>query len=161
MFCRTVMCRLFDSGLPARGAISYGALHVEPGNSILCGPALVDAYDTAETQEWIGMTICDSLASQVDSVVDSFSHAVLAEVVLTERRWNLLRPRWDIVRYDVPFKGGPKPSWVVCWNTAWNAGAPVIDDLFEDQLTGRGDVDIKYRNTLAYLKWYHSLRAKA
>lgn len=160
MFCRTLMCQLFESCIPARGAISYGALHVEPGNSILCGPALVDAYETGEAQEWIGMTICDALASQVDSVVDSFSRADLSKAVIAESRWNLLRPQWDIVRYDVPFKGGAKPSWVVCWNTAWNAGALVIDDFFEDQLTGREDVDIKYRNTLVYLNWYHSLPNK-
>src|ERR1017187_179056 len=70
---RILMMKLFEFHLSARGAIAFGEFHADARNSIFCGKALVESYEVAESQEWIGMSICDSLEAHVDSLMASFS----------------------------------------------------------------------------------------
>lgn len=156
---RVLMMKLFEFHLPARGAISFGEFHAEARNSIYCGKALVESYELAESQDWIGMSICDSLETHVDALLASFSIENYCRGVLAGEVWRTVRPDWDVIRYQVPLKQGPQERWTVNWSSAWNFGGPVRDDFFAEQMTGKETVDQKYKNTLAYLQWIHTLRA--
>lgn len=152
--CRILMLTMFECGLPARGAAGYGEFHADTTNSIFCGKALVEAYEVAESQEWIGLSICNSLEKHVSALVNSFSFEEFTKAALSHD-WSMIRPDWEVIRYDVPSKTGLVSRWVVNWATAWNAGGPVRDDFFEEQLTGNRSADVKYENTLRYLQWFH------
>jgi hypothetical protein len=121
------------------------------------GKALVEAYEVAESQEWIGMSICDSLDAYVDALASSFSVERYASGMSGET-WRTVRPDWDVIRYQVPFNQGLKERWTVNWSSAWNFGGPVCKDFFAHQITGRTDVDLKYQNTLKYLQWLNERR---
>jgi hypothetical protein len=148
------MFKLFEFGLPARGAAGFGEFHADTTNSIFCGKALVEAHEVAESQEWVGLSICNSLEKYVSALVDSFSVKEFSRGVFGGD-WSMIRPDWEVIRYDVPSKTGPVSRWVVNWSTAWNAGGPVRDDFFQEQLTGNPAVKFKYENTLRYLQWFH------
>ena len=157
---RILMLKLFEFQLPARGAISFGEFFADQRNSIFCGKALVEAYEVAEAQEWIGMSICDSLEGHMDALLASFSFESLANACLTGKGWNVVRPDWDVIRYEVPCKQGPQCRWTVNWLSAWNAGGPISNDFFAANMTGEEAIDRKYRNTLAYMQWFHTRRAE-
>jgi len=42
---------------PLRGAIGFGQLYVDKANNIFLGPGLIDAYEWAERQKWIGLVV--------------------------------------------------------------------------------------------------------
>lgn len=48
--------RLYGSLIPVRGCLAYGDLYSGPDNELF-GPALIDAYEEAEAQDWIGFII--------------------------------------------------------------------------------------------------------
>jgi hypothetical protein len=51
--------------IPARGAISYGAMYSDPVHSLFFGQGLIDAYDYAEAQNWIGFILTPSAAGRL------------------------------------------------------------------------------------------------
>ena len=148
---RIVMLRLFERMLPARAAIAYGEFHADVENSIFCGRALVEAYEASENQDWIGVVLCSSIEEIAQEYEKTFS------VREGLQHPSLARPGWDFVRYKVPFKNGVRPSFVINWGSAFNAGGPVRDDFFKDVLTGIKSVDRKYENTLSFLRWLNRM----
>ena len=156
LICRTLMLTLFKETLPARGAAAFGEFYVDRASGIYIGKALAEAYTLAETQEWIGFSISDSLAESIKTLVESSSPERWAEHVMNHNRSDLLRPQWDVLLYDVPMKKGEQRRWVVNWVSAWNAGGPVRDDFFDDILTDEPQIDQKYQNTLKFMKQFGS-----
>lgn len=57
---RWFLVELLHAGLPATGAISYGELYADRGNSIFFGVGLIDAVKCCEIQDWIGLVISES-----------------------------------------------------------------------------------------------------
>lgn len=149
---RVLLMRLFESGLPARGALCLGELYADRHNGLYCGKGLVEAVQVAESQEWIGAVIADSLSEPVADLVASFDPAKWVNTANATDDFTAARPCWDVVEYDVPFKRGPRRAWIVNWASAWNAGGPVRDDFFAGRLVGDPAIDIKYHNTLQYLR---------
>jgi hypothetical protein len=43
--------------IPVRGAITHGALYSQSSENIFVGPALIDAYNYAEKQAWLGFIL--------------------------------------------------------------------------------------------------------
>ena len=148
---RTVLLKLFEFTLPARGALAYGEFYADATNGIFVGRGLVEAYETADSQEWIGAVITPSLETSVEELERGFSMDRLKEDI-----W-LARPRWDYLAYDVPFKLGVRRAYVVNWASAWNYGGPIRDDYFDNVKVGQPSVDVKYDNTLAFLKSWPKL----
>lgn len=143
---RIVMVSLFEQMLHARAAIALGQFHADPENSIYCGKALIEAYEMAESQDWIGAVLCPSLEEVAQHYEETFTAQEYA------KQPSLARPGWDFGRYDVPFKSGARSAWVINWGSAFNFGGPVIDDFFKPVLTGTKSVDRKYENTLLFLQ---------
>jgi len=152
---RILLKRQFELVLPVRGAVTWGEFYVDRENSIYCGKALVEAIEVAESQEWIGAVVCEPLDATIVGMVGSFNAKDYTESYMSKNGSQFLRPKWDIVEYDVPFKSKPKRRWIVNWASDWNAGGPVRDDFFSDVITGEPQVDLKYDNTLQFLKTWH------
>jgi len=142
LFGRILLMRLFEEGLPARAAIDYGPFHADREAGIYVGRGLVDAYECAESQEWIGGMIAPSLSEHVDALLANHDPV----------KTRALRPGWDLIRYDVPLKRGQMAAYAINWVTAWNHGGAVRDDFFGSVLTGDPRVDVKYSNTLAFMQ---------
>ena len=142
---RTVLDKLLEYGLPVRGAISYGEFYVDAANGIYVGRALVEAYGAAETQEWIGVVVAPTLGDDIAAMEQAFSMALWRE-----NRW-LVRPDWDYVMLDVPFKKGSKRMYVVNWATSPNASKFATSELFTVGTRSTPHVALKYTNTLRFL----------
>lgn len=146
LLSRVAAMRFFESRLPIRGAIAYGELHADRDAQIYCGSGLIEAYETAESQDWLGVTVAPSAEGLVDARVVQFD---------PDHPHDGIRPGWDILRWDVPFKSGARSAWTVNWASAWNYGGHVRNDFFEARMTGDPSVDGKYERTLEFLQtWY-------
>lgn len=54
--CRAFFQRMLLRRIPLRGSLTVGKFYVE-SDAILIGPALVEAYDYAERQDWLGFVL--------------------------------------------------------------------------------------------------------
>jgi hypothetical protein len=54
--CRFFFHNMVKERIPLRGSLTVGDLYVE-SDDVLIGPALVDAYDYAERQDWLGFVL--------------------------------------------------------------------------------------------------------
>ncbi|MDP1571494.1 MAG: hypothetical protein Q8L86_15985 [Vicinamibacterales bacterium] len=66
--------RLFFQGLlakriPVRGALTYGKLYSRVDKNIFVGPALIDAYQYGECQNWVGFILTPSVHSRCRGTV--------------------------------------------------------------------------------------------
>lgn len=70
-------------GIPLQGALGFGEFYGDQNRSIYLGQALIDAYNYAETQDWIGFIITPSTVKELDdsknvpSRVNYFEHDVI------------------------------------------------------------------------------------
>ena len=51
--------------IPVRGAISYGAMYADPVHSLFFGQPLIETYDYAEAQNWIGFILTPSVVGRL------------------------------------------------------------------------------------------------
>lgn len=82
-FCWSVMPKSW----PLRGAIGFGQLYADKSNNVFLGSGLIDAYQYAEKQNWIGV------------IVTSKANSRLCELGVELQR----RPTM-FTEYDVPVK---------------------------------------------------------
>jgi hypothetical protein len=142
---RTVIDKLLEYELPARGALGFGELYVDAANGIYVGQGLVEVYEFAESQEWLGVVAAPSLTSDLSEMHEGF----------TMEKWRqgkwLARADWDYLPYAVPFKKGPQRMYAVNWATTPNARHLEGSNLFRRGVAGPPQVAVKYTNTLAFL----------
>jgi hypothetical protein len=170
---RTVLDELLQHNLASRGAISFGDFHANPADEIYVGRALVEAYEWAESQDWIGVVVAPSLAMDVRAL----------EVASRSIEWATDRgvalAHWDFVSWDVPFKSrslacgsllcrawrftglavhcrhewlGRQRLYVVNWTTTPRAREFPASELAAAGLREPPEVARKYKNTLTFLK---------
>jgi len=78
---------------PLRGAIGFGQLYVDKANNIFLGPGLIDAYERAERQNWIGLVVTPK-----------------ANARFCELGGDLKRRPSRLKEHDVPMKGNKTKS---------------------------------------------------
>ncbi len=61
-FFQKIVCK----GMPLRGALAFGEFYGEQHDSIYLGQALIEAYQYAENQDWIGFIITPSVVKELD-----------------------------------------------------------------------------------------------
>jgi len=59
---------LICSDIPVRGALSCDDFYADRNNNLYYGPALVEAYEYAEAQDWIGFLLSPSSVLQLDNL---------------------------------------------------------------------------------------------
>jgi hypothetical protein len=65
---RWFMFFLLKAEIPLRGAIAYGEFYADESEQIFFGKALVEAYEYAEQQNWIGLILVPSTIQRLDSI---------------------------------------------------------------------------------------------
>lgn len=105
---RTILFKLLDNNLPSRGALAFGEFHAEPADDIYVGRALVEAYDYAERQDWIGTLVAPSLSSDVEAL-----ERASANVEWCNNR-GIAVPGFDYLLFDVPVKND-SPDCTSLW----------------------------------------------
>jgi hypothetical protein len=173
---RSVLDKLLEYGLPARGAVSFGEFYAAPVDGVYVGRALVEAYEWAESQDWIGAVVAPSLAADVEVMQQA--------AVDSEWRSNrgMALPGWDYVLWDVPFKKardcgrlwcrirrsltrfnlleshcrhewlGTERLYALNWATSPHASRFAQSQITNDGLRAGPEVARKYRNTLLFLE---------
>ncbi|OHB66116.1 MAG: hypothetical protein A2Y76_03600 [Planctomycetes bacterium RBG_13_60_9] len=64
--CRWFMTALIWGNIPVRGSISCGHFYSDEANGTYFGPALIEAYEWAESQDWIGLLLCPSCIARLE-----------------------------------------------------------------------------------------------
>ncbi len=82
---RWIMNLNLSHDIPMRGALSCGAIYVVEADNIYIGTPLIEAYEQAENQNWIGFLLCYSAAQQLKKFDLSPSK------LLNYRRWQIPR----------------------------------------------------------------------
>jgi hypothetical protein len=70
-------------GIPLRGALSCGALYIVEEDNICIGIPVIEAYEQAENQNWIGLILCNSAVQRLKDFNLSPSK------MLNYRRWQI------------------------------------------------------------------------
>jgi hypothetical protein len=66
--CRSFFHRMILKRIPLRGSLTVGNLYVE-SDDVLIGPALIEAYDYAEHQDWLGFVLTPNARDKLRSHV--------------------------------------------------------------------------------------------
>ena len=130
------MQALLGAGFPVRGGIAYGEVYVNPSLNVFLGKGLTSAYELEQKQNWIGVSIDES----VIGVCSLLARELESDSLLRNVLW----------KYDVPFKNGQQEKMhTINWrfNLIVERGTR---SLFK--LTGDKNIDVKIDNTLEYAK---------
>jgi hypothetical protein len=173
---RTLLDKLLEYSLPCRGALSFGEFHADPSDGIYVGSALVEAYEYAESQDWIGAVVAPSLHHDVDAMQRT------STMVEWPKARSTAVPQWDYRLWDVPLKRlsddctnllcgttrrllrrtpiamhckhewrGVQRLYVLNWATSPHASRFAQSQLVVTGLCASQDVARKYKNTLSFL----------
>ena len=149
--CRWFAFLLLLKGVPARGAITRGELYADERARVYIGPALVEAYECGENQDWIGFVLTPAAAQQLAAL----------KLPVDEQR--------DYRRYAIPFKQPPESAndYAACVIGNWNRILPdrrnQSIELLEEMLGRQSDARVrrKYENTLEFLRTHEPPAAAA
>jgi hypothetical protein len=151
-FARQLHTTCFLNGIPLRGALAYGECYTDEERSIYFGRALLEAMALEKAQEWIGCAICDSACA----VVQEYFRERHRRGGPLDWKMTLFGPmsQHSVHAYPVPLKGrDPENRLVINWAGAIIGRVNIHEHLFDKVLTGNPSIDVKYKNTLAYLVW--------
>ena len=130
-YARSMIAQRF----PVRGGIAYGEMFVDLNNRIFVGSALTEAYDIERKQEWMGITIDQSLVARYPNLFSGRkNHGEFLKCLF--------------VPYLVPMKSGNlTEEYTINWR--WNLVVEKgIQSLFAQPTDWK--VKIKIDNTLKY-----------
>lgn len=68
MVARWFTYKLIVARIPVRGALSCGEFYADDKHSLFFGPALIEAYDYGEAQDWLGFMLTPSAVLQLDKL---------------------------------------------------------------------------------------------
>lgn len=147
---------LFKDGLakcvPLRGAIAFGDFRYDLDLNLFAGPALIDAYQTGERAQWLGVAVTDEVASRYLAQVEP-------RLGIRTEAGELLLRRWDVPLYN----GTSEARWVLNWPAIYyhnfTAGAAVtLEQWYAAFLRMFGPFDAlpadaraKHHNTVAFV----------
>lgn len=137
--------------MPLRGALGIGALYADNENGIFLGPGLIDAYQYAEKQDWIGLVITPTARSKLQKI-------------------DLCPPdRGKYVEYDVPIKTGKVEKLFAYKLEMIISGENILlKDILQMQAEAKlryleeyeTKYKTKYENTINFIKTFTSKRSK-
>src|SRR5262249_47271942 len=119
-------------GVPLRVGVAFGQLYADTRGSILVGPALVEAYEIEESQEWIGCGAGRSCCAQA------------------------LEP---LVEYEVPVKAGKAAvpyalDWTIIGRVGASSKTPWNPEVLLRPLADAAPekAKVKYQHTLEFAR---------
>lgn len=131
---------LINSSIPVRGAISFGEFYVDKSNSLYFGPALIEAYEYGEAQDWIGFLLCPSASKQMKVI------ELPADQRINYAYWNIPFKKRD---YDLTSR---LPAYIVGDSVKINGKNVCLEKLKEMKNSQSDDRIIKkYDNTIDFI----------
>lgn len=174
IFFRVMFLRNKTPKFPMRGCLHVGQFYVEEEDGIFFGPALIDAYEWAEGQNWIGFVLSKKAREKLETY--------------ESEGFKLNNDQW-FLEYEVPYKKEPKrlltymvnpldkndDAIKLHQNRLWSAleemestarlmflkenGNEIID---LEKCPKYGKISTKYKNTRKFLLYaYPALKEKA
>ena len=152
--CSRFMQRMFENGLPLRGAISAGEFFIK--DHCFVGKPITDCHELAARTEWAGCTIVRGAQEELEK---------------TNPDWETILEQ-DCVPYRVPFKedqlanAKTTPSLVLKWHHfgAWHPNGPMPDirenvhrSFKAHEKAFPENAALKARNTIAFLEFVSTL----
>ena len=129
--------QLIYKRIPVRGSISFGKMYINEDDKIFIGPALVEAYEYGEDQNWINISITPSAKIEIiKSGLNPLHHNFTSEE-------SCFRKLNSANTYAYTFcRGGS------------NSDSPLIPVLEEMSCNLSAVVKSKYNNTIELIKKY-------
>ena len=132
---------LIRRSIPFRGALACDEFYADPSARLYFGPALLDAYEYGEDQDWIGFILCPSAVQQLETV------------------GLRIEERLNYTMYDVPFKRRSAKSQTkvaACILGEWikPSGKNIIPDILSEMASQHSSNRIikKYSRSIEFLK---------
>jgi len=159
--CSSLMQKMFNRGLPLRGAISEGSFYIE--DHCFVGKAITDCHKLQQQQEWAGCVI-DPRAWTRFRMIDPRTAPPFKSIM-----------EWVCVQYPVPLKTESKASepdhcsdhQVIKWfpihrGNDYIAPNPSLADLVKSAFTAHGKTlspkeSKKVDNTITELEYFESI----
>jgi len=139
VFVLRAMQVMIASNLPVRGAAAFGEMFVDLDRRLFLGRALTTAYDPEQRQDWIGVTVDESVPSAFPSICAGKNAPILEAL---------------FPKYEVPLKSGTASSFRTVnwrWNLVVEKGIRSLFHLPSDWAERR-----KVLNTLEYARFVRS-----
>ena len=129
---------MITSAIPLRGAITIGDLYYDKNSNIFLGEALVNAYQEAENQNWIGLILTEKIESELSKrgLFYYCREYEPAEVEYKEKTKYLYKKRYAVVF-----------SRIIVVNNEVHA-IEVIKKMSENIV--EHDIKRKYQNTMKF-----------
>lgn len=131
-------CLVGEPFIPIRGAIACDEFYVDSLRNIYFGKALVEAYEWAESQDWIGLVLTKSALTKI-------------------REFDLDPSRHQFCLIDIPINKKHSVKDLESKSFAYNFHAEMINPanlinvlIFQEESVSV-DIRPKYRNTIDYL----------
>lgn len=152
-----------NNGMPLRGVVTYGELfsgRIEPTNDIpvdflfdayvLCGRALVEAYELEGQMEWSGAILTPKAWAKVEKAFKEGKHMLSWDI---KSSTDLFNHYPYLLWYDVPFKKGKKKAIAYNWN--YKPYLAMSEEKIRKAFMGRSDLNdatvaLKCGNTLEF-----------
>lgn len=128
--------KLILHNIPVRGAITHGALYSQSSENIFVGPALIDAYNYAEKQAWLGFILTPNVFKRLENTPLSLEKGLHYRPV-TEPGIICYEPSTPV--YAFAFNNG-----------SVNGNNPYLARLEGMKMTAPADAKAKYERTIAF-----------
>mgnify|MGYP005725065419 CR=1 FL=1 len=138
--------RLFFQGLilnkiPVRGALTHGALYSRSAKNIFVGPALVDAYNYAEQQNWLGFILTPTVVERLKN----------SSIPINQRAFYRLVTEPGIIKQEPT-----QPVYAYAFNNGEiNGKSPYLNALRSMRDLAPESAKIKYENTIKFAQQHH------
>jgi hypothetical protein len=128
------------NGIPVRGAITHGGLYSQSSKNIFVGPALIEAYLYAESQNWLGFVLTPSVFGRLkDSSIPLHERAHYRELVDPTFMKSML----------------PGPLYAFAFNNSTlNGHNPYVTALQKMMALAPDKDKLKYDNSIAFANKY-------
>jgi len=132
--------------IPVRGSITHGSLYSQSLKNIFVGPALIDAYHYAESQNWIGFILTPSV----------FNRLKASSIPLHERAHYREVAHTDIMKSEeITKKNLVGPIHAFAFNNATlNGKNPYVDALQQMKMLAPEKDKPKYEKTIKFANRY-------
>ncbi len=114
-FCSQVFAHTFQLNVPLSGAVVHGEFWFNFEHNLFSGPALVNAYRSADQPQWLGVTVDETVSTNMTPFLNPSS---------------LLPPicEWDLkVKNETRLKRLKVLDWVTSIKGSFRVGEPLDD----------------------------------
>jgi hypothetical protein len=143
LFARYFIYFILNDKIPLRGSLSFGHFYADETNDMYFGPALIEAYQFGEDQDWIGFILCPSSVKHLKDI------GLPAKERLNYRFHNI---PW---KNATPSSRAELPAYLIGEHRKLNNRNPCLESLKQMRnRSGEARVVGKYDRTISFIEKY-------